>query len=126
MKEDADTSAQAGADKELSKWPPVTLTDVQLAAVKNAIADKLRDPKSARFKGIKATRNPFTDKDTGQAHANSEVCGWVNAKNGGRTPFYILMLDDEVIGDPVMPDDASGAGVVLKHCTKRGLDIAKD
>ena len=62
---------------------PVKLTTKQINVVKKAVSKNLKDPYSARYRGIVASRVndwPIT------------VCGWVNAKNSygaytGDAPF---------------------------------------
>lgn len=68
----------------------VTLTDAQIAMVKAAVADQLKDPEASRFSRIKASGFSSESKSL-------TVCGLINAKYGygdvGKMPFMILILN---------------------------------
>ena len=62
----------------------VAAPTVQEKAAIAAVTAKLKDPESARFKGLRIG-------------ANGAGCGWVNAKNeyGGYTGFAVFFINKE-------------------------------
>lgn len=74
--------------EKLKKAPPYELSKEQIEAVERAIREDLKDPDSAKFAGVAATREPHSGMIT--------VCGYVNAKNSygsytGKQLFYGLL-----------------------------------
>lgn len=70
---------------------PVVLTAIEIGAVKEAVAERLKDPGSAQFGEMRAARQPGK---------NAIVCGEVNARNsyggyvGRRTYTGMLISRD--------------------------------
>jgi hypothetical protein len=117
--------AQVQAAGGTEKAPPITLTDAQISMVKEAVADRLRDPESARFGRIKASGNPSA--------STIFVCGIVNAKNGyggyaGRSPFATLINDGNKIGGMLIIAGVDGflEQTVTTTCASFGIDLTKD
>lgn len=77
----------------VSTWAPFTLSPSQEAAVKASVTGTLKDPESARFGTIAASKD-----GTGTI----TVCGLVNAKNSfggytGNQPFNGLLFADKFL-----------------------------
>lgn len=82
---------QAGCtgQSNMSSWnvapttTPVKLTDAEIAIIQAGVRPRLKDPESARFGAVRASKGP---------DGTTYVCGMVNSKNSfggyaGETPF---------------------------------------
>lgn len=72
-----------------------TLTAEQTAAIEAGVRDRLKDPDSARFKGLRAAAKP--PKGPKATVSTYSVCGYVNARNSfggyaGSAPFSGLLF----------------------------------
>ena len=111
--------ASRDPEQQFKRLPPIALDALQLAAIRRDVAERLRDPESARLKDIKAGRD---DKSI-------LVCGLVNAKNGfggytGFTPFIGMMLETPTrLRFAVISIASSEAATVavIKMCSGHGL-----
>jgi hypothetical protein len=121
------TQAETKAAATRTFKDPVILTEAQIAAVKAYVAESLKDPESARFRGIKATGEVFPHKDTGLPTFSGIVCGYVNAKNSygayvGMMPFTVQVIG-EPLNKPNIANDARSVGLVIKFCREQGIDL---
>jgi hypothetical protein len=67
----------------------VTVSAQKMAVYQSAVADTLRDPESARFRGVRVVR---------EADGSDALCGELNAKNAyggyvGYEPFYSPLVE---------------------------------
>jgi hypothetical protein len=102
----------------------VTLTDAQIAMVKAAVADQLKDPEASRFSRIKASGFSSESK-------NLTVCGLINAKYGyggdvGKMPFMILILNGAMGKTKFLAWDEDSEKKIIKWCAKSGIDLSTD
>lgn len=65
------------------------------------LRSSLKDPESARFRGIKIATKPYDTARTKSAYA---ICGEVNAKNsyGGYTGFEGFVVENNIHGKPAI------------------------
>lgn len=113
----------AGCSSSLSSPPNVAavpLTNDQRAAVEQGVRKGLKDPESARFGDMFATRD---------AQGVVTVCGYVNAKNsfggyGGMKPFVGVLGPVGSFGlAGVGGSDGDTYGVVTA-CKRAGINLA--
>lgn len=99
----------------IRKSAPYALSAAELAKLKEAVRSSLKDPDSARFRGVSAYR-----QDDGKIG----VCGFVNAKNSfggyvGDRPF-IASLIDGAFPMPVIASESNHAAFVAL-CREYGM-----
>lgn len=114
----------SGCVSSIPQGAPVTLTDDMRAAVEAGVKRRLKDPNSAMFDRIQASR----------INENAyNVCGFVNAKNSfggynGHAPFYGVLykgtesmtFDFRTMADPMKPGEIVGLRAV---CRRAGAPI---
>jgi hypothetical protein len=115
--------ALSGCGPSATVVMPFELTDADQAAIKAGVRASLRDPGSAEFGDMRATRG--TDGAV-------SVCGWVNSKNGfvGYTgnQLFIGLLNIAThpsiftltaIGTP----EQQGQMPIISRCKKAGITL---
>lgn len=101
-----------------SSYTPHTLTVADRAVIEAGVRSRLKDPDSAKFRGLVAGMPP--DK------SGIFVCGWVNAKNsfGGYTgdrPFGGVFLNPKTYAVIGLGETSAQITAVLQVCDKHGL-----
>lgn len=130
------TCAIAGCAPNAPKYTPTpvappevsqrVLTDDEFSVVTAALHDVLKDPESARIRGVKVAIGGLNDPLNGSSH----VCGEVNAKNSyggytGYSPFWgqLITKGGVPVGARIFE---IGAPNTLKHCRNNRLVPGRD
>ncbi|MEM7300685.1 MAG: hypothetical protein AAF468_06340 [Pseudomonadota bacterium] len=97
---------------------PISLTDEQIEKIQTFIRLRLKDPNSAIFSTIVASRL--------EENGAIVACGFVNAKNSfggytGRKPFLAGIKMPEGQLAVRMTDELTNAELILNHCRISGV-----
>jgi len=108
----------AGCNGVVSRLPPIALAPDFEARAKAAIAEKLRDPESARFIKMQAGRHE---------NGNVQICGLYNAKNGfggydGYQPFAVRLRPTGELVSVMSGLDGGGLLIQMK-CQSHGMQL---
>lgn len=112
-------SASSAQSQDTKPRTPLTLSDAQQEQVKADVKSKLKDPDSARFGTMAASKS---------AEGVVMVCGWVNAKNSyggytGEMPFYgIFVYSTKFILNDIGSDKYDSYAIITV-CERRGIRI---
>ncbi|GGC67094.1 hypothetical protein GCM10011504_51370 [Siccirubricoccus deserti] len=91
----------------------VTVSAQKMAVYQTVVADALRDPESARFRGVRVIR---------EADGSDALCGELNAKNAyggyvGYEPFYaaLVMVGNKAVA-VLWSSSRVGLEAILERC----------